>query len=136
MVERLVLAVVLLALAFAAYQLLKQRNLQRAAATAAVDPILDDFKPGIPAIVYFTTPGCIPCKTQQQPALSRLRTELGENNIQIIQIDAVENPDAADRWGVFSAPTTFILDPHGQPREVNHGVADAAKLKRQIELVA
>jgi hypothetical protein len=34
---------------------------------------------------------------------------------------------------VFSSPTTFILDTNGQAREVNYGVADASKLRRQLE---
>ena len=88
---------------------------------------------GKPTIVYFTTPFCMPCKTQQQPALTQLRSEL--DHVQVVQIDATEQPDVADRWGVFSAPTTFILDTLGQPREVNHGVADVHKLRRQIEAV-
>jgi hypothetical protein len=34
---------------------------------------------------------------------------------------------------VFSAPTTFIIDTRRQLRDVNYGVADADKLKRQVE---
>jgi thioredoxin 1 len=99
------------------------------------DPVLRCLKPNVPAIVYFTTPTCVPCRTQQQPALARLQTELGDH-VQIVSIDAAENPDIADRWGVFSAPTTFVLDSQGKPRQVNHGVADADKLRRQIQAVA
>lgn len=135
MIERLILAMVLLSFGIAAYYAFKRLNLRRVAGSAPTDPILNDLKPGVPTIVYFTTPGCIPCQTQQQPALAKLKTELGES-VQVVKIDAAEDPDAADRWGVFSAPTTFILDKRGQPRDVNHGVADAAKLRRQIELVA
>lgn len=133
MVERIFITLVVLMLGAAAYYTFKRLNLRRAASSAPTDPILSDLKPGVPTIVYFTTPGCIPCRTQQQPALAKLKTELGEN-VQVVKIDAAEDPDAADRWGVVSAPTTFILDTRGQPRDVNHGVADAAKLRRQIEL--
>lgn len=135
MVERLLLVIVLFALGLAAYCLARRCNLRRAGASAPTDPILSGFRPGTPAVVYFTTPGCVPCRTQQQPALARLQTELGDR-IQVIQIDAAQDPDAARRWGVFTAPTTFILDERGQPRDVNHGVADALKLRRQIEATA
>ena len=135
MIERFVVALVVLALGAGIYCVFKRLNLRRAAYSAPTDPILRDLRPGVPAVVYFTTPGCIPCQTQQQPALAKLKTELGEN-VQVVKIDAAENPDAAERWGVFSAPTTFILDRYGQPRDVNHGVADTAKLRRQIELAA
>lgn len=133
MIERTLLTLVLLAIGFVAYQVFTRYHVGRAAATASADPLLRDLRPGIPAIVYFTTPMCVPCQTQQMPALNRLQTELGEHNVQIVKIDASENPDAADRWGVFSAPTTFVLDSRRQVREVNHGVADAPKLKRQLE---
>ncbi|HLE53485.1 MAG TPA: hypothetical protein VI755_15570, partial [Anaerolineales bacterium] len=39
----------------------------------------------------------------------------------------------ADYWGVLSVPTTFIIDRRGRPRRVNHGVASAEKLFKQIE---
>ncbi len=132
MLDRALIALVLLAVGFVAYHLFTRYHIARAAAGAIGDPILRDLRPGVPAIVYFTTPTCAPCRTQQQPALARLQTELGEN-IQIIKIDATEDTDAADRWGVFSAPTTFVLDSQQQVREVNHGVADERKLKKQVE---
>ncbi len=135
MVERLLLVIVLFVFGLAAYCLVRRCHLRRAAASALADPILNGFRPGTPAVVYFTTPGCVPCRTQQQPALARLQSELGDQ-IQVIQVDASQDPDAARRWGVFTAPTTFILDGRGQPRDVNHGVADVPKLRRQIEATA
>lgn len=131
MIERLTIAIGLAIIGFLAYQLLRRYHIHKTAAASSHDPILSDLKPGVPAIIYFTTPGCVPCVTQQQPALKRLQTELGDD-IQVLQIDASENSAVADRWGVFSAPTTFILDPQRQVRDVNYGVADAPKLIRQL----
>ncbi len=135
MIERIVVTLLLVAIGIVVYGGLRRYHVHRVAATVAADPILRDLKPNIPAIVYFTTPTCVPCRTQQQPALTRLQTELGDH-LQIVSIDAAENPDVANRWGVFSAPTTFVLDSRGRPRQVNHGVADADKLRRQIQAVA
>jgi thiol-disulfide isomerase/thioredoxin len=134
MIERLVIALILFVVGVGAYRLFSRRHVQRAAANAASDPILQGLKTGIPAIVYFTTPTCIPCRTQQRPALARLQAELGDS-VQVVTIDATEDPETASRWGVFSAPTTFVLDGSGQPRAVNHGVADTNTLKRQIGTV-
>ncbi|MEO8607514.1 MAG: thioredoxin family protein [Chloroflexota bacterium] len=134
MIERLVLTMVLSAVGFLAYRGFSRYHVMRAAVGATTDPILSDLKPGIPAIVYFTTPMCVPCRTQQQPALMRLQTELGDN-IQIVRIDATQDSAAADRWGVFSAPTTFVLDGSKHVRQVNHGVADTPKLRRQIDAI-
>jgi thiol-disulfide isomerase/thioredoxin len=132
MIERAVLAGVLLVLGYVAYRLFTRYHLWRAAAHASTDPILLDVRPGVPVIVYFTTPTCIPCRTQQWPALIRLQDELGEG-IQIVKIDATEDTAAADRWGVFCAPTTFVLDSQRQVRAVNHGVADVRKLKQELD---
>ncbi len=132
MIERLVAALVLSAIGYLAYRGFSRYHVWRAASTAETDPILQELRPGIPTVVYFTTPTCVPCRTQQTPALARLQAEMGEG-IQIVKIDATENTDAADRWGVFSAPTTFVLDGQRRVLEVNHGVADAPKLRRQIE---
>ncbi len=93
---------------------------------------LEGFTLGTPAILYFTTPQCIPCKTQQRPALAKLTEQIGAQ-AQIIQVDATERPDLADYWGVLSVPTTFIIDSKGQPRGINHGVASTEKLLRQLE---
>ncbi len=131
MLERAIFTLFLFITGFAAYQAFARYHIRQATTNANTDPILHDLKPDVPSIVYFTTPTCVPCRTQQRPALARLQTELS-SNIQIIEIDATEAPDVADRWGVFSAPTTFVLDRGGQPAVVNHGVADTNKLKRQI----
>lgn len=132
MLERLLLVILLLALGTVAYCAFRRYHVKSVAARTSADPLLRDLKPDVPAIVYFTTPGCVPCRTQQAPALERLQAELGEA-IQIVRVDASEDSEAADRWGVFSAPTTFVLDPRQRVRQVNHGVADTHTLLRQLE---
>jgi thiol-disulfide isomerase/thioredoxin len=92
---------------------------------------LDPKRPGAFTLVYFTTPTCIPCKTVQRPAIQKLSQMLG-NALQVVEIDAAERPELADRWGVMSVPTTFLFDPSGRLRHVNHGVTRAEKLLIQI----
>jgi thiol-disulfide isomerase/thioredoxin len=89
---------------------------------------------GTPTILYFTTPGCTACKAVQRPALQRIQERLGEH-LQIIEVNAEEQPDLAGRWGVLSVPTTFIIDAAGQVRHVNHGVARVEKLLHQLERI-
>lgn len=93
---------------------------------------LDGFSPGTPAILYFTTPTCVPCKTVQRPAIQQVQQTLG-NRVQIIEVNASERTDLANEWGVMSVPTTFIIDKTGQPRQINHGVARAEKLLAQLK---
>ena len=93
---------------------------------------LETLHPGVPTILYFTTPTCVACKTTQRPTLARLQERLGES-IQVIEIDASERSEVADYWGVLSVPTTFIIDSKGRPRRVNHGVTSAQKLQMQLK---
>ncbi|MEL6308361.1 MAG: thioredoxin family protein [Chloroflexota bacterium] len=132
MIERLIIVAVLALVGVIAYQIYTRRQLATISAGRNTDPILDGLQADVPTIVYFTTPGCIPCKTQQQPALKTLRDT---QEIQVIQIDATENPDAADRWGVMSAPTTFVLDSNFEAKAVNHGVAGVETLQKQLSSV-
>lgn len=132
MLERLILAGILMAVGAIIYCVYRQLHLSKLANSVEVDPILSHLERGVATIVYFTTPMCIPCKTQQQPALHKLQSELGDDSVQIVQIDATEDSYAAERWGVMSAPTTFVLDKMFQPKHINHGVADVNKLKRQL----
>jgi thiol-disulfide isomerase/thioredoxin len=62
---------------------------------------LEAVRPGIPAILYFTTPSCQPCRTLQRPALAKLKERLGDRQ-QILTVDATERPDLANS-GVLSA---------------------------------
>jgi thioredoxin-like negative regulator of GroEL len=90
-----------------------------------------ELRQGVPAILYFTTPDCAPCRTVQGPAIEELREQLGER-LQVIKIDASEQMALADYWGVLSVPTTFIIDAQGRPRHVNNGVTPAVRLRQQL----
>jgi thiol-disulfide isomerase/thioredoxin len=135
MLERLLIAGVLAGLGVVGWIGYNRLSVWRVARRASADPLLADLQNGVPAIVYFTTPFCEPCRTQQKPALAQLQAELGPA-IQVIHVDASQQPDTADRWGVFSVPTTFVLDRRHAPRRVNRGVASAEALKKQVQAVA
>lgn len=126
---RFIIAIGIIGLGAAAYWFVNQRLLAR-----AKNNLFTLFKklPNKPVIVYFTTPDCVPCKTVQRPALDQIRSLLGEQ-LQVIEIDASERPDLAQRWGVMSVPTTFLLDARGEARYVNNGVARVEKLMEQVQ---
>jgi thioredoxin 1 len=128
-VLRFILAIGIIGLGAAVYWYINQRLLVRAKSNLFT---LFNKLPNKPVIVYFTTPDCVPCKTVQRPALDQIRSLLGEK-LQVIEIDAYERPDLAQRWGVMSVPTTFLLDARGEARYVNNGVARAEKLMEQVK---
>jgi thioredoxin-like negative regulator of GroEL len=126
---RTLLAIGIVLLGLFAYSMLTRLLLRRRRNSSKG---LEAFIPGTPAILYFTTPTCVPCITQQRPALKKLTDEWGLR-VQVFQVDASERPDIADYWGVLSVPTTFVFNSKGEARAMNHGVASADKLRRQLE---
>ena len=123
------LAVVIIGLGVFAYWLINQWLLIRARSNVFT---LFSKLPEKPVIVYFTTPDCVPCKTVQRPAIERVTDVLGEQ-LEVIEINAYDQPELAQTWGVMSVPTTFVLDTSGEARYVNNGVARAEKLLEQIQ---
>ncbi len=127
-VARLLITLLLIALGIGLYYLTNRVILARVRGRRLG---LESLHPGIPAILYFTSPTCAPCKTVQRPELARLQEQMGDR-VQIIQVDCTERPDLAEYWGVLSVPTTFIIDAQGEPRGINHGVVRAKQLYQQI----
>ena len=126
---RFALAIAIIIVGALGYWLINQHLLVRARNNVFT---LFNKLPNKPVIVYFTTPDCAPCKTVQRPAINHVSKLFGEN-LQVVEIDAIERPDLAKIWGVMSVPTTFLLDARGEARYVNNGVARAEKLMEQIQ---
>ncbi len=128
--ERLLIAVAIAGAGLGVYLLFNRMTLSRAESKIQR---FKSYRPGLPAILYFTTPTCAPCKTMQRPTLERLKASKGQW-FQVIEVDASQQPDLAQEWGVVSVPTTFVIDASGKPKYVNHGVASAEKLIQQLEI--
>ncbi len=128
--ERLLTTAVIIGLGLLAYTLFNRLTLSRAESKVRQ---FESYLPGIPAIVYFTTPTCAPCRTVQRPVIRSIVARLGEW-FQVIEVDASEHPKIARDWGVVSVPTTFVIDSRGKPRHVNHGVVNAQTLIKQLEI--
>jgi thiol-disulfide isomerase/thioredoxin len=127
---RLLITVSLLGVGALAFLLFNRFTLRRAESKVSRLPT---YRQDIPAIVYFTTPTCAPCKTYQRPMLRKMQEKMGEW-LQVIEIDASTQPELAQEWGVVSVPTTFVIDAKGEPKFVNHGIASAEKLLQQLEI--
>ena len=107
-------------LAVACLELYRSRRSRRLAAGATSAPA------GEPYILYFTGESCTVCRTHQEPALARL------TSVRIDRVDAVAERTLADRFHVYTLPTTVVVAPDGQALHVNYGYAPAPKLERQL----
>ena len=81
---------------------------------------------GEPYIVYFTGESCTVCRTHQEPALARLE------GVRIDKVDAVVERELADRYHVYTLPTTVVIGRDGVAAHVNYGYAPSPKLERQL----
>jgi thioredoxin-like negative regulator of GroEL len=104
----------------ASLEIIRSRRAQRLSAgvTGAAAPN--------PYILYFTGPSCTVCRTHQEPALARL------GDVRIERVDAVADRTLADRFHVYTLPTTVVMAPDGRALHVNYGYAPARKLERQL----
>jgi len=127
--SRLLVSVAVIGGGLALYWLVTRFLLRRASARVRH---LESIRRGSPAILYFSTPTCAPCKTIQRPAIQSLQRQLGKS-LQVVEIDASVHPEVADEWGILTVPTTFLIDAKGQPRRVNYGVATKEKLVQQLK---
>ena len=79
-----------------------------------------------PYIIYFTGDGCTVCRTHQEPALQRL------GDVRIDKVDAVSDRTMADRFQVYTLPTTVVMSAEGKALHVNYGYTPAPKLQQQL----
>ena len=79
-----------------------------------------------PYVLYFTGEGCTVCRTHQEPALAKL------GSVRVDKVDAIVERELADRFHVYTLPTTVVMSPEGRALHVNYGYATAPKLERQL----
>ena len=119
--QLLALAVVgIVVLAAACLEFFRARRARAKTLGASAAPASD------PYILYFTGEGCTVCRTHQEPALAKLGA------VRIDKVDAVADRTLADRFNVYTLPTTVVMSPEGRALNVNYGYATAPKLERQL----
>ena len=120
-VQLLALAVVgIVVLAAACLEFFRARRARRRVVGQIAAPSSD------PYILYFTGDGCTVCRTHQEPALAKLGA------VRIDKVDAIADRLLADRFHVYTLPTTVVMSPEGRALHVNYGYATAPKLERQL----
>jgi hypothetical protein len=110
----------LVVLAAAGLEIYRSRRARSKAVGVSAAPAID------PYILYFTGDNCTVCRTHQEPALARL------DGVRIDKVDAVADRILADRFHVYTLPTTVVMASDGRAVHVNYGYAAAPKLQRQL----
>ena len=54
-------------------------------------------------ILKFYTDTCMPCK-----AIGKILDKI--EGVEIISVNAIENTEETDKWGIFSTPTLIFID--------------------------
>lgn len=127
MFDRIVVSMVLVGAGIAAYQLLLFIQQHWAAVGSKREARTDRA-----ALLVFTSPTCAPCKLQQLPIIERLMADW-RDRIDVDVVDVSERPEIASQYGVWSVPTTIVLDAQRNVIAINQGVADERKLREQFE---
>ncbi len=125
MIDRVLIALVVIVAGLAAYLLFQ--SWQRSRATSAFAPT------GKPTVLYFRSDACAPCVTQAR-FIEQVQGRFGDR-VTVEKIDADRERERADRFGVFTVPTTLVVDAGGQVRHANYGLVAPAKLTAQIQEV-
>lgn len=81
-------------------------------------------------LLAFSTPQCQQCWLLQKPALEEVAARA--DRVEILPINALEQPELAERYGILTVPSTVVLKPDGRASAVNFGYAPARQLLEQI----
>lgn len=84
-------------------------------------------------LLYFGSENCAACPTQTR-YVEAVANQWADA-IEIETIDAEADPEKASRFGVFTLPTTILVDTAGKVREINYGLTNAHKLNQQLQTV-
>ncbi len=107
-------------LAAASLEFVRSRRASRRAVGTTALPASE------PYILYFTGDGCTVCRTHQEPALAKLGL------VRVDKVDAIADRELADRFHVYTLPTTVVMSSEGTALHVNYGYAPAPRLERQL----
>ena len=83
-----------------------------------------------PTILYFASDSCAACPSQAR-YLEQLLAERPDGLV-IQKIDTEVEPETAVKYGVFTLPTTILIDQQGDVREINYGLTHTHKLNQQV----
>jgi len=130
MFERLIVSFAIILISTGALVTFRHLHVRRVGRVAIDEGAAVDDRP---TLLYFRSDSCGPCYTQSH-YLRALESEF-DGQLSIQKIDADRERDKANHYGVFTLPTTLIVDRRGDVRHINYGLTATAKLAQQLEKV-
>jgi thioredoxin 1 len=121
MIERILIILILAFVGSGAYAAFRTLHMKR------LGQVTSENKP---LLLYFRSDNCAPCVTQAHYVEQIAQKWHGNLIVQKIDTDA--EPDTAQQYGVFTLPTTILVDTVGIVRQVNYGLTNAQKLSQQL----
>jgi thiol-disulfide isomerase/thioredoxin len=125
--ERVFITALLILAGTAVYWLLRQGHLRRLNRVVGGETAVSPH----PTVLYFHSDTCAACPTQ-----ARYLDRLEATGVTIRSIDAEAERETAAEYGVFTLPTTILVDGRGQVRQVNYGLTPTHKLARQVRAIS
>jgi thioredoxin 1 len=104
------------------------RRANRTLGQVLPEELRERFPDGGPGIVYFYGAHCGPC-VQQSAILEDLSTREG---ISVVRVDATQEPELADAFGVMTVPVTVVVDEQRMVRAMNTGLRPREALLGQV----
>jgi thioredoxin-like negative regulator of GroEL len=121
MIERILVIFILALIGYGAYAAFKALHVLRLGRVA---------KSSKPLLLYFRSEHCAPCVTQTH-FLDQLEGKW-HGRLAIQKIDTDAEPEKAQQFGVFTLPTTILVDNVGKVRHINYGLTNVQKLLQQL----
>jgi thiol-disulfide isomerase/thioredoxin len=124
MLERLLLTAFLALIGAALFVALRYRHMRR-------------LKIGLvdnrPTLLYFRSDNCGPCITQAH--YLEILAEKFQDRFALQKVDTELEPEKAATYGVFTLPTTLVIDQQGDVKFINYGLTNSFRLAQQLESV-
>ena len=125
-VERIAILIVFALVGTAVYLAIKQGHMRQLSRITAVA--------NAPTLLYFGSASCAACPIQWR-YLEQLQG-MWNGRLTIESIDAEQEPGKAAQYRIFTLPTTVLVDTLGVVREINYGLTQPQKLKKQLEVIS
>ncbi|HAP77887.1 MAG TPA: hypothetical protein DCR14_17615 [Acidimicrobiaceae bacterium] len=134
MIERVLITTLLIMLGTSAYATFKRRHVRVLGDLATAAATDSPATTGSATILYFASDSCAACPSQAR-YLEQLLAQWPEG-LAVQKIDTAVEPETAVKYGVFTLPTTILIDQQGDVREINYGLTPTHKLTQQVASLA